>query len=255
MGRWPAAAWLLACGCDVVFRIDEVPSPPTCAEATSHDEDGDGVHDACDVCPGIPDDQADGDGDGVGDACDPDPTTAQHIVLFESFAEPGAASAWQVQSGAWMFETDAVAFTSQQAGYSVLTAGARPAPPERIEVGLTLDSVMAGQGGLFMIYGDKDVPCGVLHYTSASDVVRVEDNSGSSVNMETDLGAPLHDGQRLRVTDDYTPGTSVHCTVTDRDSGASAVARVMLDAVPEDHLGLKATTLGLHVEYVAVYAM
>lgn len=52
-----------------------------------HDEDGDGIDDACDVCPHIPDPaQADSDGDGVGDACDPEPTLPrQHLVLFDPF--------------------------------------------------------------------------------------------------------------------------------------------------------------------------
>jgi len=35
------------------------------------DTDGDGVLDACDVCPDTPDQQRDRDGDGLGDACDP----------------------------------------------------------------------------------------------------------------------------------------------------------------------------------------
>jgi len=39
--------------------------------AASEDSDGDGIPDACDNCPDVPDqDQVDTDGDGVGDACD-----------------------------------------------------------------------------------------------------------------------------------------------------------------------------------------
>jgi hypothetical protein len=54
--------------------------------AVGHDEDNDGVDDACDVCPHIPGPQADLDGDGVGDACDPEPAIGrQSIVLFDPF--------------------------------------------------------------------------------------------------------------------------------------------------------------------------
>jgi hypothetical protein len=58
-----------------------------CMAPVGHDEDGDLVDDACDVCPHIADAaQADGDGDGVGDACDPRPTTpGDNIALFDAF--------------------------------------------------------------------------------------------------------------------------------------------------------------------------
>ena len=42
----------------------------TCTDPVGHDEDGDGIDDACDVCPQIADDQRDSDGDAVGDACE-----------------------------------------------------------------------------------------------------------------------------------------------------------------------------------------
>jgi hypothetical protein len=50
-----------------------------------HDEDADGVDDACDTCPQLADNQADSDGDGIGDACDLAPT-AQMVVMFDPFA-------------------------------------------------------------------------------------------------------------------------------------------------------------------------
>ncbi len=51
-----------------------------------HDEDADGVDDACDVCPHLPGVQADADGDRVGDACDPEPMNPrQRIVVFDPF--------------------------------------------------------------------------------------------------------------------------------------------------------------------------
>src|SRR2546430_4558295 len=59
---------------------------PVCV-AVGHDEDGDGIDDACDGCPHLADpDQLDGDGDGVGDACDPQPTVAREQVMdFDPF--------------------------------------------------------------------------------------------------------------------------------------------------------------------------
>lgn len=58
-----------------------------------HDEDGDGLDDACDPCPHLAGTQADADGDGVGDACDPQPAVAtQRIRFFDPFVS--ARSEW-----------------------------------------------------------------------------------------------------------------------------------------------------------------
>ena len=56
-----------------------------CVEV-GHDEDGDGVDDACDKCPHIADPaQPDADLDGVGDACDPSNSSSEKIVFFDPF--------------------------------------------------------------------------------------------------------------------------------------------------------------------------
>jgi len=66
--------------------------------AIVHDEDHDGIDDACDVCPHVADpSQVDTDGDGVGDACDPSPSSpTEHIVLFEPFTQTSVPSGWTV---------------------------------------------------------------------------------------------------------------------------------------------------------------
>lgn len=78
-----------------------------------HDEDGDGIADACDVCPHIADaDQTDGDGDAVGDACDPNPAIARdRIVFFDPFVE---------QLSEWSYELTPV-FSDDSVWFDVRT--------------------------------------------------------------------------------------------------------------------------------------
>lgn len=84
------AGWvvvLAACGRIDFGSATDAASVGRCAAPVGHDEDGDGVDDACDGCPHIPDpEQLDSDGDGVDDLCDPNPTTpTESIAMFDPF--------------------------------------------------------------------------------------------------------------------------------------------------------------------------
>ena len=71
------AAWVsLLVGCNQVYGLDGTTIAPSEAGITvPPDLDRDGVTDAEDLCPGVPDPmQKDGDGDGFGDLCDGCPT-------------------------------------------------------------------------------------------------------------------------------------------------------------------------------------
>jgi hypothetical protein len=64
---------------------------------TDHDEDGDGLPDTCDNCPGDANpDQKDTDNDGVGDVCDPHPGEVDQIEAFDSFVD---LTRWSHTSG------------------------------------------------------------------------------------------------------------------------------------------------------------
>lgn len=55
------------------------------------DDDGDGIPDKWDNCPGLANpEQTDADGDGLGDACDPAPESADYTLLSARLV-PGAA--------------------------------------------------------------------------------------------------------------------------------------------------------------------
>jgi len=67
---WRYGGIVVFTNADEDARFDDEDNCPTAANDGQDDADGDGVGDACDVCPAIADDQLDVDGDGVGDACD-----------------------------------------------------------------------------------------------------------------------------------------------------------------------------------------
>ena len=82
MVRWLVVV-VVACGrVDFADRVDSLAGRP-CPNPVGHDEDGDGVDDACDGCPHMSDpEQIDSDGDGVDDVCDPNPMTPGDAIAF-----------------------------------------------------------------------------------------------------------------------------------------------------------------------------
>lgn len=125
-------------------------APPACLEI-GHDEDGDGVDDACDVCPHIPDPQLDTDGDGVGDACDPNPTEAiDKILFFDSFATPNAAWTFTMPP---TYDADDLVVDATNAGYFAAIWAHLPST-DVFEIGATITGNDSGSQQIAVLADD-----------------------------------------------------------------------------------------------------
>ena len=87
-------------GCDSVFDLHRPPQ----LDAPPADEDGDGIADATDPCPGTFDAGEDRDGDDLPDACDPHPDTAGDTLRSFASFEDGFGGWVPTDVGAWSFE-------------------------------------------------------------------------------------------------------------------------------------------------------
>jgi len=109
-----------------------------------HDEDGDGIDDACDVCPHLVNaDQADADGDRVGDACDPHPDVARdRIAFFDPFTADRPE--WTYTGVAHAFANDALVLDARAGQFRVDLASTPPAE-DTYELSLHIGAGRNGQ--------------------------------------------------------------------------------------------------------------
>jgi hypothetical protein len=105
------ALLVVACG-----RVGFDPNAPAACSPVGHDEDGDGIDDACDGCPHIADpDQIDSDGDGVDDACDPNPAVPRDsIAIFDPFTS--LRPEWIANGAAVSFSNDQLNVDTRSTG-------------------------------------------------------------------------------------------------------------------------------------------
>lgn len=274
-GAWILAGLLFG-GCDVVFRIDRIgvsdsmpdaldpsdapddsdASQQTSCETDTHDEDGDSVADACDVCPGIADDQTDSDMDGVGDVCDPSSQSKHDIALFLSFA---GADIWNTVAGNWPRDGESLVYdavTLDAYGITVYQ-GAVPAPPFVVEYHFSVDSIEA-QGSGFQVILDSDdmgrgITCGLQRHESPTikDVVRTT-YAMASVSSETDINAVTTGGYRVIAT--YDRDDLIRCVASADDSSTGGSTMLGLSTPPAaGTLGFRSFRVGAHLHYIAIY--
>ncbi len=131
------AAAVGAVGCNQILGVDQTHIRPDAAPGT--DEDGDGVTNDVDNCPGIPNaDQADSDGDQVGDACDPHPTTPGDQIALAEFFEGSAYAFIPDQVANWSLDGGMVTTTAAPDSTDAALSLTKVAKSPTLEIGFTL---------------------------------------------------------------------------------------------------------------------
>ena len=239
---------------------------PACTEV-GHDEDGDGLDDACDRCPldahpAAEDGGADGDGDGVGDACDPHPDRPiDALRTFYSFAGDGAAAPWRSESDRWTWREDELVFADTAPDeYQAIVDATSPGLTGSfvIVARLVIDAAPSGRGQLGIIAnvfgpGMTGLICAVKR-AEAETHVMIFNGSGEPPEMaQAPTPNPMTAGSRYRLQLTYDAVTrDATCRI---DDGTTAAIRLARDLAlgPLGSLGFEAVNIAARVEAAAIY--
>jgi hypothetical protein len=176
-----------------------------CAAPVGHDEDGDGVDDACDGCPHIADpDQVDTDLDGVDDICDPNPTQPiDSIAFFDPFVTQ--LPVWTLKPG-FTYQNDQLVVDERTSNWAAKLA-VTPAH-DQFTVGAHLGASGTGQRQL-SIWIENTV--GYIYYCEVNDdgtgnvdiTLSYDDASGFHTIDGAPAPGPLGNGvAMLTITED-----------------------------------------------------
>lgn len=166
-------------GDGVADAVDNCPSVPNPDQGN---EDGDMYGDACDPCPPVADDVfVDSDGDGIDDQCDPHVGVQDHIVLFEGFHH-GLPAAWTINGGTWVANSDGVLGTPPgQNEFAVLRMPYSAMTSVTISAGITptdLSTTIAAAAGVVGAYDGSHVLTCELHQQMQSMQTFVAQDTG-----------------------------------------------------------------------------
>lgn len=260
MVRWVALV-VLASGCGRLgfdgvdpgdaITSDSSPADARVCTAVGHDEDTDGIDDACDVCPHLPDAaQPDADGDGVGDACDPEPANGrQRIELFDPLTQLGA-NGWMMQSQV-ASGTDEIVIAMPNGSGTYFRAHV----PDRdtfVIGGFTGNANLAQQHLVALLMERSTGPgayyCEIYDGGADSNLFFTLTTDGATFDHPASAPVPRFANQQgmLRYEID---STTVRCATTWGLTTERATTPVVRPAIDTDLLTIYAENVELHVQY------
>jgi len=241
--RYAVAPLLLASAC-ASFDAVEI--------CTGHDEDGDGVGDQCDNCPGSSNpSQVDNDNDELGDECDPNTGGGgDRLLIFEPFA---TFERWSVRDGDWTHAPDNAVFIAKDALPHTLSFVLPPPESNTVIIDYAVEILADYTGAASVAVAlnnsadDEGLTCGVSRVVS-SDRVEIRQPQTADTRV---LDLPIVAGTRYRIVM-VQSGSDVTCLVNDGSQTETVFARV-LGGLVAGSLALIASEVGVRVEYLAVY--
>ena len=251
---------VIASGCDEVWDLEYVPPPPPCAAPIGHDEDGDGADDACDICPGLSDQQdEDEDDDGVGNACDPTlDVTGDSKLRFFAFAAPSDRDHWGTNPD-WVVDADAFVHVdlTPSDGSFVAMIDTPPAPPFEVQIAVTIDAADRTMADHVQIYADNAAKIGCTF---------VHGGPPGNSNFWDTVPASV---ARLEISGAYNAGTSyvarmtftateVKCRIDGQTATNDPLTGTVIAAVPNPPAGILAVNTfntQLHFDWLMIYKL
>jgi Thrombospondin type 3 repeat len=239
-------------GDGVADAADNCPNVPNPDQGN---EDGDMYGDACDPCPPVADDVfVDSDGDGIDDQCDPHVGVQDHIVLFEGFHH-GLPPAWTTSGGVWVADQDGILGTPDTSMHARLEMPYTGMTSVTISAGITPRLLPASNlNGTAGVIGGSDVTdvvtCALyqMHGTTPTQLFEAFESKVGTVT--TKPWTYVVDSQyRVELTTDL--AQAVDCKVTSGNTSTTTAITLPI-ALPSDdrNLGVYLDEFSARVDWV-----